>query len=242
MSNPHTTRKLFIDHVAELRSRLFWILLSISTGSVIGYWYRNVFVSFLLQPLHKPVFYTSPTGGFEFLFTVCLFFGVLVSIPVILYHTVQFIQPVIPQKARVSLVRLVSLSFLLMVGGVSFAYFVSLPTALHFFNQFASVQVQSLISTNEYFSFISNYLLGFGIIFQLPLILLLTNAVVSLSLSWLVKQERLVIVFSFILGALLTPDPLNQAIMAVPLIVLYQVSILSIWLVNRKKTNAKKNR
>jgi len=124
-----------------------------------------------------------------------------------------------------------------MVTGVSFAYFVSLPAALYFLGEFGSAQVQSLISTDAYFSFVTRYLLGFGILFQLPLILLLVNAISPMSPRHLMWYQRYVIVLSFVLAAIITPtpDPLNQAIMAVPVILLYQVSVLGIWFINRRR-------
>jgi len=231
----------FREHLTELRSRLLWILISLFLGSLIGYWYKDLLLSLLLQPLHKPVFYSSPTGAFEFVFKICLFFGMVVSLPVILYHGIKFLEPMLPPKKHLSLARMVLASCILMILGISFAYFLSLPTALHFFNEFSSKQVQSLISTDEYLSFIMNYLLGFGIIFQLPLLLFLVNQITPLTVSWLLQQERYVIIISFVIGLLLTPDPLNQTIMALPLIFLYQISIICIWMVNRKKKKNNEN-
>jgi sec-independent protein translocase protein TatC len=121
--------------------------------------------------------------------------------------------------------------------GVVFAYFVSLPAALYFLSSFGSEEMASLISTTEYFSFVSRYMLGFGLLFQLPLIMILVNSVYQLKIRTLFKYQKWVILVSFILAAILTPTPdvFNQLIMALPIILLYQVSLGVIWLTHNHK-------
>jgi sec-independent protein translocase protein TatC len=122
-----------------------------------------------------------------------------------------------------------------MILGMLFAYFVSLPAALKFLGGFSSGEIKSLISTNEYFSFVTGYLIGFGLLFQLPLIMVFINKIVRLDFKKLMKLERWVILVAFIIAAILTPTPdfVNQTIMAVPIILLYQISALMIWFINR---------
>jgi hypothetical protein len=115
------------------------------------------------------------------------------------------------------------------------ALLLSLPTALRFLEDFGGPQVQPLISTDRYFSFVLLYVGGFAVLFQLPLLLVLLNQVVPLSVRTLMTKQRWVVLGSFVVAALLTPtpDPMNQALLAVPIIGLYQVGIASVWVANR---------
>jgi len=232
-------RKPFSEHIEEIRSRLFWIIGALLLGAGIGYFIRNLLLTLLLKPLYQPVYYSSPVGGFYFVFKVCLFFGFLVSLPVLIYHVLRFIEPVLPKKIQKTIVYFTLSSLVLMLFGMIYAYTLNLPIILHFFNQFSTNQIHALISTDEYLSFILTDIVGFGIIFQMPFILLFANHVSPITTSWLLKQEKYVVVAGFLIGAILTPDPLNQTIMALPIILLYQISIGLLLIINRKKKKVK---
>jgi len=182
------------------------------------------------------VYYTSPTGGLSLIIQVCLFFGFLLAVPAFVFHLYRFIEPIMPKTSKKLTISIVAASFCLTCCGVTMAYFVSLPAALSFLQTFNSNQVSALITANEYFSFVTHYLLGFGILFQLPLVLLLWNYISPLKSKTLMNYSRYVIVLSAIVAAVLTPtpDPVNQAIMAIPIIILYYLSIFIIWQVNNK--------
>ena len=235
MDSVRAKRQPLIVHLQEVRSRLLWSFTFLLFGAVLAYFFHQSILIFLVKPLHKPLFYTSPAGAFDLVVKICLSTGFLLSLPIFTYHVLKFLEPVLPEHVKTHLPWFLLAAALLMLTGLSFAYFVSLPAALYFLGEFGSAQVQSLISTNEYFSFVVRYLAGFGILFQLPLILLLINSITPLKLKTLMHYQRYVIVLSFILAAVLTPtpDPLNQTIMAVPIILLYEVSVLAIWYVNR---------
>ncbi len=232
-SNPTT----FSDHFTELRGRIFIVFLIFMLGSLLGYFFHQDILDFLIKPLGQPIFYTSPSGGFEFVFQISLFFGFLVSIPVFVYQTIRFIEPILPKKYPNMIALVLLSSIVLMSLGITFAYVVSLPAALYFLNKFTTDQIQSLISTREYFTFVTRYLLGFGLIFQLPLVMIAVNAVQEISTKAFLAKEKWVILTSFIVAAILTPTPdiFNQLVMALPIIVLYQITVLIIWWINRKR-------
>lgn len=237
VKKPRNNSQSFAEHLSELRSRLASSFLFFIFGSVIGYLVHDQVLTLLTKPLNQPVFYTSPSGGFQFVFQISLFFGFLVSLPIFVYHTVRFIEPALPKKYPRLLLTTLSASSVLLIFGMSFAYFVSLPAALYFLNKFSTDQIQALISTNEYFSFVTRYLVGFGLVFQLPLVLIAVNSVQIIPTKTLLKAERWVILASFILAAILTPTPdiFNQLIMALPLILLYQLTVILLWAVNRRR-------
>ncbi len=233
--NKNDPARPFIEHVRELRSRLFSYLFVLGVGSFVGYWIHPQLITFLTKPLAQPLFYSTVTGGFNFVFQVSLFFGFVLSIPFLLFQIVRFVQPALPPIPFPQLLRYLVASIFLLLLGMGFAYFVSLPSTLHFLGSFGKENIMTLISVSEYFSFVVRYITGFGIAFQLPLIILVIDSYTPLSLRNLLRFERVVIVLCFVAAAILTPTPdiFNQAVFALPLILLYQLSILLIWLRHR---------
>lgn len=224
------------EHLDELRSRLIIILVSISSFSFVGYLQRDRLLSYLVLPLNDRLVYSSPAGGFDFTLRISILFGIIVSLPVIVYQSIQFLGPVFPGKVKKNVFLIIVSTIILAITGVLIAYVLFVPAALQFLLNFRSKELQSLISAQEYLSFISWYLLSFALLFQLPLILVLINAITKLKFSFLMSQQKFVILVSFILAAILTPSPdvVNQTLMALPIILLYQISIAIIYFINRK--------
>lgn len=159
-----------------------------------------------------------------------------------MYHIFRFVAPAIPKTTNRFIIVSFLLSLLLLVVGVALAYYVSLPAALLFLGKFGENNVKSLISTDEYLSFTLRYLLGFGLFFQLPLLLVIVNSAYRLSLSSLMRYQRWVILVSFIAAAIITPtpDPFNMAFMALPIIILYQISIAAVVVINRQQDKTRR--
>lgn len=229
-------------HIDEFRRRILYCVVALVIGGTIGYKFQNEIIKWLVKPLGQQLFYTSPTGGFDFLIKICLFFGFLLAVPVIIYNIIKFLAPAVPPKVTYSTIKLLIVSVILALSGVAFAYFVSLPAALHFLNNFTNDQIQSLISAQEYFNFVMIYLAGFALLFQMPLIFAFVNKITPLKPKKLMQKQRLVILISFIIAAVLTPtpDPMNQTLMAVPIIGLYQTSIGVVWQDNKRKNRKRR--
>lgn len=237
MEGTATNRKPFIEHVHEFRRRLVWCALFFIVGGMIGYALYEPLLDIVQQPLDQTLYYTSPTGGFNFVFKVCAAFGLILALPVIIYQMLKFVEPITQRAHRTAVLTYLLWSANLAYVGVLFGYFVSLPAALHFLTRFGGDRIQALITADEYFSFALAYIVGFALLFQLPLIVLFVNRIKPLKPSGMMKAQRWVILISFIVAAILTPtpDPMNQAIMAIPIIILYQLSIVMVLLVNRKR-------
>lgn len=229
--------KTVSEHIRELRYRLFISLLCLLVGTILGFLFYQPLLQILLSPLKQPLYYTSPAGGVSFIFTLCLLFGIIISLPFFMYQAFKFIEPAMPRFPQKLIAILIIDSCLLMTFGIGFAYFISLPAALNFLSGFGQGDIKSLITAQEYFSFTTGYLISFGILFQLPLIMLLINATYNLKVKKLFKIQGYIIVLSFIIAAILTPtpDPVNQALMAIPIIILYYVSLLLVGYVNKKR-------
>jgi sec-independent protein translocase protein TatC len=237
LKKKNNTEKTFLEHLQELKNRFVAVFVIFIIGSIIGYILHKSLIDVLLLYQPMSLIYTSPAGGLDFIIKISISFGLIVSIPVIIYQIFKFLEPILPKNVKISVIKIVLASITLVAIGMAFAYFVCLPTALIFLSKFSSGQIKSFISTNEYFSFVFLYLFGFGILFQLPLVLLLINQIKRLTVKKLLRFERYLIVFSFLIAGILTPTPdlVNQTIMAVPVILLYQMSVLLIWLTNRRQ-------
>lgn len=223
----------FIEHVYELRRRLVHITASVLLCSVLAYFVQQQIVGFLLRPSHGQQFiYTSPGGGINFLFSICMYVGIAASIPVIVYHMLGFFAPLIRIQTRQLLVRYSLISGVLAIVGFCFGYFLGLPAALHFLsNQFTTKQIHALFTLQEYMNFLMIYLLGSALLFQLPLILLFINRIRPLKPGKLLGAERYVIVAAFVIAMIMTPttDIFNQSIIALPIILMYNLSVLLVW-------------
>jgi sec-independent protein translocase protein TatC len=230
---PAETQQLtFAEHIQELRKRLMWSLLFVAIGAGIGYALHAKILKILQQPLNDGLYYTAPTGAFSFVIKVCVVFGLIVALPVVVYQVFAFFGPLLPKKTKKAIVAYVLVSVLLAAAGIAFAYFISLPAALHFLTNFGSdgTNIQAIITADEYFNFVLAYIAGFAVLFQLPLIISFINKVTPLKPSQLLGGTRYVVLGSFVIAAVITPtpDPLNQALMAGPIILLYFLSVLAV--------------
>jgi sec-independent protein translocase protein TatC len=235
MTKKALAKQPFAQHLAELRARLFLIFISFIIGSLIGYFIAKPLITFLLYPLHQTVYYTSPIGGFNVILSISMLVGILFAIPNLLYQSFLFAKPLLSQSIVRQTPLFIVSSFALLSMGICFAYFVALPASLHFFSTFSTINVKSLINANDYLSFIITYFLGFGFLFQLPLILYLINVTVPISIKTLLSYQRYIILGAFLIGAILSPDPFTMSLMSLPIIILFYFSVVLIWLVNKKR-------
>ncbi len=231
----------FIEHVYELRRRLFIVAACIAVGSVAAYAVQQQIVAALLRPSHGQHFiYTSPLGGINFLFSVCLDVGLIFATPVILYQLLAFISPLMRDTTHRFLVAASATAGGVALAGAVFGYFVGLPSALHFLlHQFTSIQIRPLITVQSYMQFVALYLLGSALMFQLPLILIIVNRIKPLTPRSLLKYERHLIAAAFVVAFIMNPTPniIGQLVVVLPIIVMYQVGIAFIWGINRRTTN-----
>lgn len=229
----------FHQHIAELRSRIFKSTLALVITSGIGFAIYKPLLDILIKPLNEKLYFTSPVGAFNATIKVSVIFGIIVALPYILMQLFKFITPAVSSKIRGFTAKILFWSIILAVLGVCFGYYLVLPRSLFFLTNIYIEGIQPLIGVGEYLNFVTNYLLTFAIIFQLPLIILFINKIKPQKPTNMFRYERHVIAGSLILGVLLTPslDPMVQLVIALPLIFLYQFSILLVWISNRKIKN-----
>jgi sec-independent protein translocase protein TatC len=227
----------------ELRRRLFYVAVSVGIWSAAAYGIEHQLINWLLRPAKGQDFiYTSPLGGVDFLFRLSLYVGIIISIPVIVYQLLRYVEPLINKNAARFIAWGSAISGVLALAGVTFGYFIGLPAAMNFLlHQFVSIQIKPMLTIQSYMSFVMVYMLGSAMLFQLPLILIFINRIKPLKPSKLFHYERWVILLAFVISGLMNPTPnlLAQLIVAGPIIVMYQVGIGIIAYMNRKKRPAK---
>lgn len=238
---PQEQPKTFVGHVHELRRRLLYVALAVVGGAVLTYNLHDTVTRWLLAPTHGQQFiFTTPGGGFDFLLRLCLYGGLLCSIPVLAYQILRFLQPLIRREA-VRFVRLAAFASVLLAAiGIGFGYFIGMPAAMHFLLQgFSSDQIAPLITIQSYLSFVLLYLIGCTLLFQIPLILIVINRIKPLKPAALFKKQRWFVVAALIIGGVINPSPTvqDQLMLSVPMILMYNLSIGIIWLINRRKNS-----
>lgn len=233
----------FVEHFLELRRRLLYIALSVGGWTAAAYAVQQHLVNILLQPSGKQQFiYTSPGGGIDFLFRVCVYTGIAFSIPVIFFQLLRYVEPLIRKDSTRFILFGSFISGVLALGGILFGYFFGLPAALGFLlHQFTSAQIHPLVTIQSYIAFVTVYMLGSAMMFQVPLIILFINRIRPLKPKTLLHYERWVILFAFVASGLMNPSPniFSQLFVAGPIIITYQLSIIFVAIVNRKKRSAK---
>lgn len=229
------------DHLHELQGRLFSIVLVFILAAAAAYPFFDKITAFLIAPLRpgQELVYLTPGGAFSFIIKVCAYVGIVATLPMIIFHLYRFIMPAVRQTSLWTVLKYTIASLVLAVCGVLFAYYVSLPAAIQFLTGFNLNHIDAMLTIDSYFSFIMAYMIAGALLFQLPLVMLIINSVTPLTPKKLMGAQRHMLVGSFIIAAIIspTPDALNQTLLASPVVVMYQISILLIW-----RTNARARR
>jgi len=219
------------QHLKELRMRAFIVAIFFILGACLAYSFQGPVIDAVLAPLHgQKLVYLNPAGGFSFIFMISIYAGVALAFPILIQQLYAFVRPALPASAQKKSSVLIIGSFLLLFAGMAFGYLLAVPNALVFLYSFADQFIDASLTAESYLNFVIAYTIGIGIVFQVPLLLLLINSVKPLTPTGLMKSERWVIVLSFIVAAIITPtpDPINQSIIAAPVIVVYQIGVLII--------------
>ena len=224
-----------VDHLQELRKRLLVVILALVVGSTVCYFYSTELVHFITAPAGK-LYYMSPAEAFFTYLRVSFFAGFLLALPIVLYQIWAFILPALSIKERMASVILVPASVLLFFIGLSFSYFLVLPAGIKFFMGFATEDLQPMLSLGQYLSFVISFLLPFGFIFELPLFIVVLARLGIISSKMLSGKRKHILVLSFVVGAIIspTPDVFSQTMVAVPILVMSEMSRLIVKYILKK--------
>jgi sec-independent protein translocase protein TatC len=232
----------FMSHLEELRKRLVAISIAVGVAFIICYIFSERLFQYLILPLKAvlpkgdSLIYTNLPEMFITYLKVALIAGILLSAPFIFYQLWLFIAPGLYQREKRYVIPFVLFSTILFVGGALFGYFVVFPFGFKFFLGFSNQYIKALPSVKQYFSFSIKLLLAFGIVFELPVVVFFLTKMGLITPELLKKKRKYAILLIFIIAAILTPpDAATQCMMAVPLIVLYEISILVSKTARKKK-------
>ena len=229
-------------HLAELRSRLLWSVAFWVLACSISYQLRDILIHALQSPVKDTLYYTSPTGGFQLVFGVVIIAGFIISLPFIVYQALSFVAPALSPGMHKRVYAATGASIILTLIGVGFGYKFGLPSTLKFLSGFSSVDIKQLLTLDSYVSFVSHYLIAFALAFQMPVVVYAVSLFYPLTVQMMLKGERWVILLSFIAAAFISPSPdiLNQTMVAGPIIILYQLSLLVVYIAERGRAQKPK--
>lgn len=239
------TKKISVTaHLSELRKRLIVCVGAISVGFAVSYYYSEGLFSILTKPLvgklpdgHDYLVFTSITEPFFIYLKVGLLGGGVLASPIILYEIWAFVAPGLYRDEKNWFFFMVSASFVLFMAGTGFAYGVVFPFGFKYLLNFAGQELRPVLAMGLYFSMVVRLMFAFGIIFQMPLVMLALSRFGLVTAAQFGAWWRYAIVGILLVAAILTPTPdiVNQLLMAGPMIALYFLGIIASWIFGRKR-------
>ena len=243
---PNPTGEMpFLDHLEELRWRILWSLLAVVIGAVAGF--LLVHYAGIVEVLYRPyaeqfgeeqkLIYLRPMGSFLITLKLALLVGVILVSPIVVYHIWSFLSPALKKAEKRVIVPALYMGLVLFVLGVLMAYYIALPVSLDFLTGFQQDIMMPSWTAQNYFGFTIQLMVAFGIIFELPVLVMILSVLGLVTPAFLRSKRRHAILIITILAALVSPGDviLVTALMMVPLIVLYEFSILLSVMIYRKR-------
>ena len=236
----NSKKMTWIAHLDELRWILVRCICAIAICSIpVGLFWKQIFDFIALMPLRlsDPVpqlIYTAPTEAVLIVFRIALTGGLIIASPYVFYQLWLFIAPALYKKEKILILPIVLASTICFLAGVIYCYFL-LPLLLQFLTSFSAGQMEPYFKINEYLSFLIRTCLVFGIAFEMPIVAIMLRKMGLIDYRFLLHYFRHAIVVIFIIAAILTPpDVLSQIFLALPLLLLYSISVFLVFLVGKK--------
>jgi sec-independent protein translocase protein TatC len=237
-----------LDHLIELRRRLLWSFAAIAVAFGVCLYFAKPIFAFLVQPLLKAgqgrLIYTNIFEAFFVEVKVAFFSALMIAFPVIANQIWRFVAPGLYSNEKKAFLPFLALTPILFIMGGALAYYVAMPLALHFLLSFqgdvGGVQQTALPGVGNYLDFTTRFIFGFGVAFLLPVLLMLLERAGIVTRAQLKSGRRYAIVGAFVIAAVLTPpDVVSQLLLAIPLALLYELSIVAIWFTERRRAKQK---
>lgn len=233
-----------LDHLIELRRRLLWSFASLAVAFGVCLYFARPIFAFLVQPLLRAgqgrLIYTNIFEAFFTEIKVAFFAAIMVAFPIIATQIWRFVAPGLYANEKRAFLPFLLVTPLLFIMGAALAYYFAMPVALHFLLSYqgniGGVQQEALPAIGNYLDFVMRFIFGFGVAFLLPVLLMLLERAGLVTRDQLKKGRRYAIVVAFVIAAVLTPpDVVSQLLLAVPLVLLYEISLVAIWLTERRR-------
>jgi len=230
------------SHLAELRERLIKSVIILVVTVIIAFIFAKYIFDFLIAPAPDDIslIYTEMTGMLGTYMKVSLIAGVVLASPFLVYQVIMFISPALTRREKSYVYMALPWITLMFAVGFVFAYYILVPPATNFLLNFMTDIARPEIKIDNYISIITRFLVAIGAVFEMPVIVTFLARLGIIKPQMLSSRRRLAIIVAFILAAIITPtfDPINQCLVAIPLIVLYEISILLARVAYRKRTEA----
>ena len=230
----------FLDHLDELRGRLIKTLIAVAIGTVVAFFFYEPILDLLIHPYQVAVpdtdlAYFRPKEEFSLAMRISLFAGLVLASPVILYQTWRFVAPALTPKEKKWAIPLTAVFFLLFIGGIVVGYW-ALSRGLSFLLGFGGDALEPVIGADFYLSFAMRFILAFGIAFLYPVFIFAAAAFGVVTSAQLRGARRWAVLIIVIFAAVVTPsgDPLTLMMLAVPMYILYELTILAVRFILRK--------
>jgi sec-independent protein translocase protein TatC len=238
-----------MDHLIELRRRLLWSFLTLALAFAVCLYFARPIFGFLVQPLiaagQDQLIYTAVFEAFFVEIKVAFFAALMVAFPIIAMQLWLFVAPGLYAKEKRAFLPFLFMTPFLFAAGAALAYYVAMPLALHFLlgyeGDIGGIQQTALPGVGNYLDFSTRFIFGFGVAFLLPVLLMLLEKAGIVTRTQLKRGRRYAIVVAFVIAAILTPpDVISQLLLAIPLVLLYEVSLVAIWITERRRARAPK--
>ena len=233
-----------LDHLIELRSRLLKSLLAIGIAFGICLYFARPIFGVLVQPLVRAgqgkLIYTNIFEAFFVEIKVAFFAALMLAFPVVASQLWQFVAPGLYAKEKRALLPFLAFTPILFLTGAAMAYYFAMPVALHFLLSYqgdvGGVSQEALPGVGNYLDFVTKFIFGFGVAFLLPVLLMLLERAGIVTRQQLKSGRRYAIVGAFAIAAVLTPpDVVSQLMLAIPLILLYELALIAIWFTEKRR-------
>jgi sec-independent protein translocase protein TatC len=241
----------FLEHLDELRKRLIYIVYSLIAGCVIAYIFIGKIFGFIMKPMYSVLPHDAVGGAGKLIFTagsepfmlyikIGFLAGIFFASPLILWQVWKFIAPGLYSHEKKFAIPFVLMSTIFFVSGGLFAHYVGFPVTWLFFNSFSTDYMIFMPKIDEAFSLYSKMILGFGLIFEMPTLVLFLARMGVITAGMLLKYFKYAFLAIFIIAAVISPgtDAMSQLVMAIPMLALYLISIVIAWVFGKRKKPA----
>ena len=230
-----------LDHLRELRKRLLWSVAAVVVTTAVCFFFISDITDILKAPAGDiDLYFIDVTEGFSTSMRIALMSGIVLAMPVLVYQFLMFVIPALTRAERKKVYTIIPVITIMFAGGVVFSYLFLIPPALNILRQFGEEIAIQQLRVSDYISFVTRLLIGVGILFEMPVVTTFLARMGIVTSRWLASRRKVMILFSFVVAAILTPTPdaVNQSIVAGTMIVLYEISIWLAWLVQKRRQQA----
>jgi len=231
-------KRPILSHLKELQQRLIRSVIAVFVTTVIAFYFAPQIFDILIAPAGDiELIFIEMTEMLGNYMKVSLVGGIVLAMPYLVYHLIMFVSPALTSREKKYVYLILPWITLMFAGGVAFGYYVLIPPATKFLLSWGAEIADPQIRIGNYISLVTRLLLSLGLVFEMPVITTFLARLGVITPKWLSSKRRIAIVFAFILAAIITPtfDPINQTLVAAPLVILYEISIWLAKLVQRRK-------